>query len=105
MNDFGTGYSSLNYLKRLPIDNLKIDRSFVHDITDNFNQRAIAKALISLAHTLNLKVTAEGVETLEQLNILKDNECDRVQGYFFGKPIFSESFEKLLSENNFKNLY
>jgi predicted signal transduction protein with EAL and GGDEF domain len=87
LDDFGTGYSSLSYLKRFPIDVVKIDQSFVHDITHSAGDAAIACAVISLAHTLNLKVIAEGVETLEQLDFLRSLGCDEVQGYFVSPPI------------------
>ncbi len=91
VDDFGTGYSSLNYLKRFPLNVLKIDRSFIKDVaTDNDNQ-AIAKAIISMAHTLNLRVVAEGVEHQEQLQFLLDNNCDEVQGYFFTPPVHADN--------------
>lgn len=86
MDDFGKGYSSLNYLWRLPINNLKIDKTFIHNITTDSKQAKIAKALITLAHSMQLTVTAEGVETLEQFRFLKDENCDLVQGYLFSKP-------------------
>jgi len=86
LDDFGKGYSSLNYLKMLPIDNLKIDKTFVHDIISNSNQAKIAKALIALAHNMDLTVTAEGVEDPGQLEFLKKEKCDIVQGFLFSKP-------------------
>lgn len=86
LDDFGKGYSSLNYLKLLPINNLKIDKTFVHDITINSNQAKIARALIALAHSMNLTVTAEGVENTSQLEFLKNEGCDIVQGFLFSKP-------------------
>ena len=86
LDDFGKGYSSLNYLKLLPINNLKIDKTFIHDITSNSNQAKIAKALISLAHNMNLTVTAEGVENSNQLEFLKKENCDIAQGYLFSRP-------------------
>jgi len=93
LDDFGKGYSSLNYLKLLPINNLKIDKTFVHDITTNVNQAKIAKALIALAHNMDLTVTAEGVEAPEQLEFLKKEKCDIVQGFLFSKPMSANELE------------
>jgi diguanylate cyclase (GGDEF)-like protein/PAS domain S-box-containing protein len=87
IDDFGTGYSSLAYLRRFPIDVLKIDRSFVQDIADDSDSAAIALLVISLAHSLRLDVVAEGVETEQQLNFLVDGQCDQIQGYYFSKPL------------------
>ncbi len=92
IDDFGTGYSSLSYLKLFPIDHLKIDRSFVFNISSNGNDAAIAASVVVLAHSMNLKVVAEGVETVEQLDILREQGCDYVQGYFFSKPISAKEF-------------
>ncbi|HHJ80709.1 MAG TPA: EAL domain-containing protein, partial [Candidatus Tenderia electrophaga] len=87
IDDFGTGYSSLAYIKQLPIDTLKIDRSFIQDcLTDN-NDKAIVRAIISMAMSLELGIVAEGVETREQLNFLKMMNCPSYQGFYFSRPI------------------
>jgi EAL domain-containing protein (putative c-di-GMP-specific phosphodiesterase class I) len=90
IDDFGTGYSSLSYLKHFPIDRIKIDRIFVRGILTNRDDTAIVDAIIAMAHSLNLKVLAEGVETKEQLNYLKMRNCDEAQGYYFSKPLKAE---------------
>jgi diguanylate cyclase (GGDEF)-like protein len=96
VDDFGTGYSSLSYLARLPINSLKIDRSFIIQMSKSPEQMAIVSTVISLARALNLRVVAEGVETEEQANLLRLLRCDEVQGYLFGRPVPPEEFEKLL---------
>jgi EAL domain-containing protein (putative c-di-GMP-specific phosphodiesterase class I) len=90
IDDFGTGYSSLSYLKHFPIDRIKIDRSFVADLDHNSDDAAIVDAIISMAHSLNLKVVAEGVETADQLRFLKAHNCDEVQGFHLAIPMPAE---------------
>jgi len=97
IDDFGSGYSSLSYLKNLPIDALKIDRTFVTDITADSSNAAIVRTIITLAHNLHLKTIAEGVETEEQSTILANLGCDEMQGYFFSKPLSTDALESFLS--------
>ena len=94
--DFGTGYSSLSYLRKFPIDALKIDQSFVRRITTAPDETTIVTAVIGMARSLKLRVVAEGVETLKELEFLQAHQCDEAQGYYFGRPIVAEQFAKLL---------
>ena len=105
LDDFGTGYSSLAYLSRFPIDVVKIDQSFVSDITSNPINAAIAQATIAMSHKLGKIVLAEGVETEEQMQYLRRNECDEMQGYFFSKPLPAKSIADLLRAGQVMNLY
>ncbi|NND64441.1 MAG: EAL domain-containing protein, partial [Gammaproteobacteria bacterium] len=98
VDDFGTGYSSLNYLRQFPVNGVKIDRSFIKDIDSDENDRSLVSAIISMSHSLGLRVVAEGVETAEQLQILNQLECDTVQGYFLGKPMTATNFEQTLAK-------
>jgi EAL domain-containing protein (putative c-di-GMP-specific phosphodiesterase class I) len=98
IDDFGVGYSSLAHIKRFPIDTLKVDRSFIRDIPQNPDDKAITEAIIAMGKSLNLTVVAEGVETLEQQTFLHDHACDEMQGFYFSKPISSGEFAKLLRQ-------
>lgn len=103
MDDFGTGYSSLSYLRRYPFAILKIDRSFINDMTTDSADHELVNASIAMAHSLGLKVVAEGVETLQQASSLKTMRCDYVQGYFYSKPITAETLEKMLPRGAFNS--
>ena len=96
IDDFGMGYSSLSYLKRLPADTLKVDRSFVAGLGEDAEDSAIVQMTIDLAHTLGMRIIAEGVESEEQAEQLKEMGCDLVQGYYFAKPLPPESASEFL---------
>ena len=99
LDDFGTGYSSLAYLHQFPFDILKIDRCFITNIDQNSKNAVITKAIIEMAHQLDLKVIAEGVETQAELDFLVEHQCDELQGYLFARPLPAQEFEKLLLSN------
>ncbi|MDH5660226.1 MAG: EAL domain-containing protein, partial [Gammaproteobacteria bacterium] len=100
IDDFGTGFSSLSYLKRFPVDTLKIDQSFMKDVPDDKDSCTIVKSIITLGHTLNLKVIAEGIESHQQLEILYKNNCDYAQGYYFSRALSSDDFTKFVQKYN-----
>src|SRR6202051_3517069 len=96
IDDFGTGHSSLAYLKRFPVDSVKIDYTFVRDIATDPNDLAITKAIIALGHSLDLKVVAEGVESITQLEILRRHHCDEFQGFLFSDAVPADKFQSIL---------
>jgi predicted signal transduction protein with EAL and GGDEF domain len=104
IDDFGTGYSSLNSLMVLPIDTLKIDKSFILEVTSNPQNLSLVQGIILIGHNLNLQVVAEGVETIEQANLLNINSCDKLQGYYYSRPITLSRLTDFLAENKPRNV-
>ena len=98
LDDFGTGYSSFNYIKTLPLDVLKIDKSLLYDLEVDKRTESIIKTIINLAHILKLTVTCEGVETRDQLNLLYKLDCDNIQGYYLSRPLQSDRFKEFIEE-------
>jgi EAL domain-containing protein (putative c-di-GMP-specific phosphodiesterase class I) len=96
MDDFGTGYSSLTYLKHFPIDRLKIDKLFIHDINTSSDGASIADAIIAMARSLGLEVMAEGVETEDQMEFLKSRNCFEMQGFYFSRPVEAKTIRRVL---------
>ena len=99
IDDFGTGYSSLSYLHHFPIDILKIDQSFINNMVDDKNALELVKSIIDLSHNLGMKVIAEGIETQEQSNMLKNMNCDQMQGYYYAKPMPFHDFIAYLQKS------
>jgi len=100
LDDFGTGYSSLAQIKHLPIDTLKVDRSFIRNLPRDSEDKAIIEAIIAMGKTLSLNVVAEGVETPDQDKFLREKICDQMQGFYFSKPVAPEKFAELLRKHN-----
>lgn len=105
MDDFGTGYSSLAYLTKLPIDEVKLDRSLITDVSSNLQSQGMVRNIIRMAHELDLVVTAEGIETQEQQQLLKTMECDQIQGYYYSKPLTEKDFITMLQQQPFAGEY
>jgi len=100
LDDFGTGYSSLSHLKRFPIDTLKIDQSFVRDLTTDVDDASMVRAVLGMGQSLNMLVVAEGVETREQLNFLREHACPQGQGFYFSHPVIAGEFSQLLGRSS-----
>jgi EAL domain-containing protein (putative c-di-GMP-specific phosphodiesterase class I) len=97
LDDFGTGYSSLSYLRKFPIDELKIDRSFLTNVPERVEDNSIVKAIISMAHSLGLNLIAEGVESAEQLEFLRQHNCNVIQGFYYSEPLSKTDFTEFLA--------
>ena len=104
IDDFGTGYSSLSYLQQMPFDAIKIDKSFIDKIGAGGNSNKICRTIISMAHELGKKAIAEGVETREQVDFLRQNGCDSVQGYFYSRPLPQEEFMEFVEKQDFHTM-
>ena len=100
IDDFGIGYSSLAQIKHFPFDTLKVDRSFIRNLTQDSEDKAITEAIITMGKTLSLTVVAEGVETQEQENFLREHICDEMQGFYFSKPVAADKFADLLRKHD-----
>ncbi|HEY5928673.1 MAG TPA: EAL domain-containing protein, partial [Burkholderiales bacterium] len=100
IDDFGTGYSSLAYLKRFPIDCVKIDRSFIRDLPGNSDDIAMTRSIIAMAHNMKLEIVAEGVETVQQLEFLQAYGCDEIQGFLFSEPLPADAMARYLGQEN-----
>ena len=100
IDDFGTGYSSLAYLSTFPFDKLKIDQSFIRDITSDRTAASLVTSIISMAHSIGVRVIAEGVETEAQMKFLTNYHCDEIQGYYFSRPIPANNFTELIRKQN-----
>lgn len=100
IDDFGTGYSSLSHLQRFPLNMLKIDQSFACDVPHNVANVSISRAIVSLAHSMNLTVLVEGVENEEQMRMFREQGCDQAQGHYFGRPLPAEDFVQLLTRTD-----
>ena len=100
IDDFGTGYSSLQYLKNFPHDKIKIDQSFIRDLTSDKNSASIVTTIISMAHKLGVRVIAEGVENIDQVNFLREHKCDEIQGYYYSKPVTADQLTEVLASYN-----
>jgi EAL domain-containing protein (putative c-di-GMP-specific phosphodiesterase class I) len=98
IDDFGTGYSSLNYLKRLPVNEIKIDKSFIHEMTENSDDASIVNSIIQLANSMGLKIVAEGVENEKTISQLTQLGCDMAQGYYYSKPVAAEQVAAVIDQ-------